>query len=42
LPTTTFCEVGVTVNEKLGGALTVSITVAVCDVLPLVPVMVSV
>ena len=41
-PTMTLREVGATVSEKFGGAFTVKVTIAVCDVLPLVPVIVSV
>ena len=41
-PTTTELEVGETMSVKFAGAFTTKVTVAVCDVLPLVPVMVSV
>ena len=41
-PAVTVCELGVADSEKSGGAFTDSVTVAVCDVLPLAPVAVRV
>ena len=42
LPTVTVSELGFADNEKSAWALTERVTVAVCDVVPLIPVMVSV